>query len=259
MSIELSYVLITPYTLQKSRTGGVIARLLSRTDLELVGAKIFAPTDEFTKKYIEFIKDTKDNTAPEAIEALSEYIKKNFPPYNGKYQRVMILLFKGENAAKKLTDVVGSMRTGVRTGETIRDTYSDYVLNRDGSIRYFEPAVIIAPETTDKETYKKEMLFMANFLDSTPNIINSPLLTAEDDSSKKTLVIIKPDNWRHPSSRPGNIIDMLSKTGLRIVGCKLYRMSIEEALEFYGPVKNALKEKLSPKIENRPRKYSKEN
>lgn len=249
MTIELSYALITPYTLQKSRTGGVIARLLSRTDLELVGAKIFAPTAEFAKQYVEFIKDIKDDTHPQVIDALAEYVKENFSPYEGRYQRVMIFLFKGEGAIKKLTDVVGSMRLEVRTGEKIRDTYSDYVLNRDGSIRYFEPAVIISPDiNTDKETYKKEMLFMANFLDSAPNIINNPLLDAEDDSSKRTLVIIKPDNWRHPSSRPGNIIDMLSKTGLRIVGCKLYRMSIEEALEFYGPVKNALREKLSPKI-----------
>ena len=66
----------------------------------------------------------------------------------------------------------------------------------------------------------------------------------ERTQKRRTLVIIKPDNWRYPSSRPGNIIDMLSRTGLRIVGCKLYRMSVEEALEFYGPVKNALREKL---------------
>ena len=38
MTVELSFVLITPYSLMKSRTGGIIARLLSRTDLELVGA-----------------------------------------------------------------------------------------------------------------------------------------------------------------------------------------------------------------------------
>ncbi len=249
MAVELSYALMTPYTLQKSRTGGVIARLLSRTDLELVGVKIFAPPDEFAERYADFIKETKDNTPSQIIEALVEYVKENFSPYEGRYQRVMMFLFKGENAIKKLADVVGSMRLEVKNGEKIRDTYADYVLNRDGSIRYFEPAVIISSDiTTDKEIYKKEMLYMAKFLDSAPNIINTPLLDTEDDSSKRTLVIIKPDNWRHPSSRPGNIIDMLSKTGLRIVGCKLYRMSIEEALEFYGPVKDALREKLSPKI-----------
>ena len=66
--------------------------------------------------------------------------------------------------------------------------------------------------------------------------------------SKRMDIIIKPDNWRCPSSRPGNIIDMLSRTGLRIVGCKVHRMSVNDALEFYGSVQNALRSKLAPKI-----------
>ncbi|HBM16467.1 MAG TPA: nucleoside-diphosphate kinase [Lentisphaeria bacterium] len=249
MAIELSYVLITPYTIQKSRTGGIIARLLSRTDLELTGAKIFAPSQEFTDNYSDIIKGTNDNTcSQEALNLLSDYVKENFAPHKGRYQRVIMLLFRGENATKILTEVVGHIKPEIRTGETIRDTYSDYVPNRDGSVRYFEPAVITAPNIPGTDAFRKEMLFLANYLDSTPNIIDLPLLLTEDDSNKRTLVIIKPDNWRYPSSRPGNIIDMLSRTGLRIVGCKLYRMSLDEALEFYGPVKNALREKLAPKI-----------
>ena len=40
---ELSYAIITPYTMRKSRTGGIIARLISRTGLDLVAARMFAP------------------------------------------------------------------------------------------------------------------------------------------------------------------------------------------------------------------------
>jgi nucleoside diphosphate kinase len=39
---------------------------------------------------------------------------------------------------------------------------------------------------------------------------------------------------------------MFSRTGLRIIGVKVHRFTIAEALEFYGPVKDALKNKLSP-------------
>ena len=39
---------------------------------------------------------------------------------------------------------------------------------------------------------------------------------------------------------------MFSRTGLRLIGCKKYQMSVEEALEFYGPVKDALISKLGP-------------
>ncbi|MCP4179541.1 MAG: nucleoside-diphosphate kinase [bacterium] len=249
MKNELSYILITPYSLQKSRTGGVIARLLSRTDLELVGARMFSPTEEFAGNYAELIKKTDSDLPNETLELLSDYIKENFTPSNGRYQRVMMLLFKGDDAREKLFNIVGQIKPGIRTGETIRDTYSDYVLNRDGSMRYFEPAVIVAP-SLDKQgsSMGEEMQFIANFLNKQSNIIDKPLQITEDDSDKRTLVIIKPDNWRYPSSRPGNVIDMLSKTGLRIVGCKLYRMSVEEALEFYGPVQGVLREKLSPKI-----------
>ncbi len=39
MATELAYALITPYSLIKSRTGGIIGRMLSLTDLELIGAR----------------------------------------------------------------------------------------------------------------------------------------------------------------------------------------------------------------------------
>ena len=50
MSQELAYVILTPYTLFKSRTGGIIARLITRTGLELVGARMFAPSPELVKQ-----------------------------------------------------------------------------------------------------------------------------------------------------------------------------------------------------------------
>ena len=55
---DLSYVLVTPYTIAKSRTGGVISRLLSRVDLELVGAQMFAPTAEFAEDYAASVLST---------------------------------------------------------------------------------------------------------------------------------------------------------------------------------------------------------
>ena len=46
MAIEVSYIIITPYSLLKSRTGGIIARLMSRTDLEFIGAQVLAFTGD---------------------------------------------------------------------------------------------------------------------------------------------------------------------------------------------------------------------
>ena len=70
-----------------------------------------------------------------------------------------------------------------------------------------------------------------------------------DAQGEATLVIIKPDNFRFPSARPGNIIDIFSASGLRIVGAKVHRMSAAEGLEFYGPVQSFLREKLKGESE----------
>ena len=245
MANELTYVLITPYTLQKSRTGGVIARLLSRSDLAFVGAKMFVPTDKFIEEYTELLKETSAADEEQLYEVVKEYITESFASHDNKYHRAMILLFKGEDACRKIYEIAGKIKPGIRTGETVRDTYSDYIINPDGTVRYFEPAIIVP---SSAEGAKKDLKLFAEYLLEQSNVIDNELLSGENDKEKRTLVIIKPDNWLYPSSRPGNIIDMLSKTGLRIVGCKLYRMSIEEALEFYGPVKGVLREKLAPSI-----------
>jgi hypothetical protein len=51
MAKELAYVIITPYSLYKSRTGGILTRLITRTGLELVGARMFAPSPHLVKEY----------------------------------------------------------------------------------------------------------------------------------------------------------------------------------------------------------------
>jgi len=52
---QLSYVIVTPYSMRKSRTGGIIARLISRTGLDLVAARMFAPGKELVERYAETI------------------------------------------------------------------------------------------------------------------------------------------------------------------------------------------------------------
>jgi hypothetical protein len=49
MAKELAFVLINPYTVAKSRTGGVIARYISRTGLDFVAARMFAPNAELAR------------------------------------------------------------------------------------------------------------------------------------------------------------------------------------------------------------------
>ena len=250
MAVELSYVLITPYSLMKSRTGGILARLLSRTDLEFVGAQILTPTAEFAEKYAASLRSNLGKTDPFAAKLFSDYVLENMMPLeDGSKVRIMMLLFRGEDACRKLSEIVGVLLPNAKhrqcadiIGETIRDTYADLVFNRDGSLNYFEPAVLTPP---DYATCMERLDFMAEFAENSENIVST---NAKCGDEERTLVIIKPDNWRCPSTKPGNIIDMFSRTGLRIIGCKVYQMTVADALEFYGPVQNALRKKLAPVI-----------
>ena len=246
MSKGLSYVLVTPYTVAKSRTGGVLSRLLSRTDLELAGAQIFAPDAEFAEKYAVSLRER----APQnQLVLLADYVKHYLGPSGGRPHRTLLLLFRGENPCGQLLDACGHLYTqhvevDALAGETIRDTYSDLIFSADNpeEVRYFEPAVL-TPRS--QEEANNDLRLIAGFLEGRENIVQN-VIHPDPSKIERTLVIIKPDNWTHNSSRPGTIIDMFSRTGLRIIGIKVHCFSLAEALNFYGPVEAVLKEKLAP-------------
>src|SRR5450759_205084 len=177
MSQQLAYVIVTPYSLYKSRTGGILSRLLTRTGLDLVGLRMFEPR------------------------------------------------------AALVTD----------NGETIRDTYSDLIVDDNGNIRYFEPAVFAAPTAEEAENKLK---MWARYSDQDGRIAENVISYAPGELPERTLVLIKPDNFRFPTGRPGNVIDFFSRAGLYIVGAKVLRMSTAQAMEFYGPVREILRTKL---------------
>lgn len=249
MEEKLSYVLVTPYTVAKSRTGGVIARLLSRLDLELIGAQMVAFDEAFTKKYANCLRDQVDPNNPRAARMLADYVENNLGPSMGRRHRSLLLIFRGIDPCHKLSDICGALYAENRsveslTGETIRDTYADLLLDPadPDKVRYFEPAVL-TPRT--QEIADANLKIFGEYLHGQPNIIEN-VVHRDPSKIERTLVIIKPDNWKYASSKPGTIIDMFSRTGLRIIGCKIHQMTIAEALDFYGPVKDALKSKLGP-------------
>lgn len=241
MSKELGYVLVTPYTLRKSRTGGVLGRLLSSTGLDLVAARMFGPSTELVERYAGIVRDSEE-VWPEIRDLLSEYIERELAPdADGQCHRVLMLLFEGENAVRKLRDAVGGFEDSIESADTIRGTYGDYIKALDGSVTYFEPAVLVGPSLDE---VRKVLGLWAEFSEADGGILDHAIRLADEEDAQKTLVIIKPDNFTFPSSRPGNILDLFSRSGLRIIGAKLHRMSLEEALEFYGPVQAVLRDKL---------------
>jgi nucleoside diphosphate kinase len=241
MSKELAFVLINPYTIAKSRTGGVIARYIGRTDLRLVGARMFGPSNELVGKYAELIRSAQKDDQKTA-DLIADYILRAYAPdaATGKKRRVMLLLFEGEDAIEKIWRVTGSVTSSWGSGETIRDTYGDFVTDKNGAVKYFEPAVLVAPS---KKRAASTLRLWSRYSKRDGGLIYSAVDLKEGPKKEKTLVLLKPDNFRYQSGRPGNIIDVLSISGLRIVGAKKFSMTVAQAEQFYAPVKEALRKK----------------
>ncbi len=243
MAQQLAYVIITPYSLHKSRTGGILTRLLTRTGLDLVGARMFAPSPELVKKYSEETISANDPQDRRIQELIFNYIVQNLAPdpKTGRRRRVMMLLFQGEDAVRKTRSVIGNISPERRGGETIRDTYGDLITDENGQVRYFEPAVLAAPTAEEAESKLK---LWGHYSDTDGGVLENTIPYQPGETPQRTLVLIKPENFRFATGRPGNMIDFFSRTGLFMVAVKVHRMSVAQATEFYGPVKEVLRTKL---------------
>ena len=252
MAQQLAYVIITPYSLHKSRTGGILSRLITRTGLDLVGARMFAPSPELVKKYSEETISANDPQDRRIQELIYNYIVQNFSadPKTGRRRRVMMLLFQGEDAVRKTRSVVGNISTDRRGGETIRDTYGDLITDENGQVRYFEPAVLAAPTPEEAES---KLRIWSKYSDTDGGVLENVIGYQPQEKGQRTLVLIKPENFRFPTGRPGNMIDFFSRTGLFIVAVKVHRMSVAQAVEFYGPVREVLRSKLKDVVASKAR------
>ncbi len=183
MAEELSYVLVTPYSIRKSRTGGIVARLISRTGLDLVRARMFAPSKALTESYANSIVTDPDPRHRKTQEMIADYVRTHFSPES----RVMLLVFQGEGAVAKIRSAVGHIVNERTSGETIRDTYGDYVANENGEVIYFEPAVIAPPDAASAENNLK---LWASYSDSDGGILSDAVRFSAGEHVQTTLVLI---------------------------------------------------------------------
>ncbi len=242
---ELSYAIITSYSMRKSRTGGIVGRLISRTGLDLVGGRMFAPSPELAKRYAETIVTETEPRHRATQELIRDYVLKNFTgTINGERPRVLFLIFRGPDAVERTHRTVGHIVHERTSGETIRDTYGDYITDDSGKVTYFEPGVLAA---FDPKAVERDLKLWAEFSDSDGGILDQVIPFPTDAKTEKTLVLIKPDNFKFPNLRPGGVIEVFSRSGLCIIGFKVHRMSVAQAEEFYGPVLSVLENKLGAK------------
>ena len=247
MAEQLAYLMITPYSLAKSRTGAIIARVLSVVQAELVGVHMMTPSDEFVDKFLESFRKTPENHRSATHDALLTYIDESLRSRNpmGISNRVMVLLFRGDNIVEHLRhDIVGTAKTGV-AGDTVRGSFGDFLAYPDGRVRYFEPAAICG---LDEKLNTEQLEIISQYASRDGGVVERALKLEDKPNIETSLVILKPDNFYTRSRRAGNIIDIFSKTGLFIVGAKLQRMTVSQGEQFYGPLKDIFRRKLVGKV-----------
>jgi nucleoside diphosphate kinase len=206
---------------------------------------MFAPSQGLAQRYAETVVTETDPRHRATQELICRYILRNFTgEVNGQRPRTLILVLRGPDAVEKVHRAVGHIVHERTSGETIRDTFGDYITDDSGNVMYFEPGVLAAFEAAAVE---RDLKLWADFSDRDGGILQGVIKYPAGQQIEKTLVLIKPDNFRFPNIRPGGVIEVFSRTGLYIVGFKVHCMSVAQAEEFYRPVLPVLEEKLGPK------------
>jgi nucleoside diphosphate kinase len=210
---------------------------MSFSGCNLIGVRMMRPSDEFVDEYIKRLRNLGIDSKLQ--KTLVDYIDQNLRQNNilGQPNRCLFLLFEGENAVDRIYEVVGELTTETESEAirgTIRGTYCDYITTSDGMVRYFEPAVLV-PTNINYAKNVLELFALLGFNDSG--------IYEECAEGETTMVILKPDNFFKHSVRPGNMIDMFAKTGLRIVGARMIRMSAAQGEKFYGFMRDMFRRK----------------
>ncbi|HLB34650.1 MAG TPA: nucleoside-diphosphate kinase [Chthoniobacterales bacterium] len=226
MSKKLTYVLITHTALHKARTGNILARLLSRSGLDLLAGRILNPSNKLSEGL--------------AASFSSQTLTADYLRDKMTGAHTLALLFYGDDAVAKIASIVGDDETMNGRGETLRDSYGDLV-RKGNEVVYFEPGVI-AP--LNEEQSVKGLSLLAEFSETDGGILDASESFPAGTPLEKTLVLIKPDNFHFPNMRPGGVMDLFARTGLALVGFKVHHMSVAQAKEFYGPVLDVLVAKL---------------
>jgi nucleoside diphosphate kinase len=130
--------------------------------------------------------------------------------------RAALLVFRGEDAVTKLSAAVGSAT----------EPGSLAAMLGEGMISAAKPGADVLSD-------------LQNFAAAQSDAMANPAAAG----AQRSLVLVKPDNFEFPGTRPGAVLDVFARTGLVPVALKVHHMSVAEGMDFYGPVLDALTER----------------
>jgi nucleoside-diphosphate kinase len=130
-------VLIKPDGLKKSLTGNILTKL-AETRLIIIGARVLSVSKELGEAHYIHLKDKP--FFPELID----YIQGKM--YGEDYRRVMAMVYRGENAIKKVRDLAGATNPEEADSTSVRGAYG-----RITTKGVFENVIHASSSTEDAE------------------------------------------------------------------------------------------------------------
>ncbi len=279
---QIAYALITPYSLHKSRTGGILARLLW-ANVKLVAARMYAPEPDsgFIEDYCDSIYDPEEKQISLHYQRmLIEYIIRNFsrPNVRGVSNRLTLFVFRGPDAQREIAQAVGHLTQDVQ-GDSVRGTYGDFFREDLGQMGespaleggkkllkkyeelvrveapqvandFFEPAVLTAATPDMNEVHLK---LFRKYAYSDGGLVDHAVEGLDDPDTETSLVILKPESFRNRNPLPGNLIDFFARTGLFITAMKVMELDVADAQEFYALKVAQFREQLKGMVTDRAR------
>jgi nucleoside-diphosphate kinase len=113
-ALQNTLILIKPDGLKKSLTGNILTKL-SETRLTIVGARVVSVSKELAEQHYISLKDKP--FFPELIN----YIRGEI--YGEEYRRVMAMVYRGQDAIKKVRTISGATNPEESDSTSIRGAY----------------------------------------------------------------------------------------------------------------------------------------
>lgn len=162
MAEEFTLVIVKPDGIKKSLTGNILTKL-AEARLRIIGAKVTAVPKELAEQHYQHLKDKP------FFKDLIEYLQGK--PYGPEYERVMALVYTGENAIQKVRQLAGATNPEEADSVSIRGAFGrittkgvfENVIHASADAKdaereiklWFKPEEIVAPIYPSKTAQEK--------------------------------------------------------------------------------------------------------
>ncbi|MEW6103566.1 MAG: nucleoside-diphosphate kinase [bacterium] len=235
---ERTIVNIYSEALERSITGAILSMIRFMAEenkpITFIGADIYRLTKELASDFCKTLTQRKTKDEQEIQDAFKKMLlDENFNKSKYNVRRIFNLVIEGDDVIERINNLVGDIRH--RNGTTILGKFGFFYREKDKIISEFP----VSCPSCKEEAEKQINLFWNKY-----KYLGSPVSGAIKYPKEKikdveeSVVIIKPNAFDKPyDPRIGDVIDILSKTGMFIIAAKIQMPEKEQMEEFYAPHK----------------------